>query len=246
MIGGVVVAGAVVALTMMLGGGTESDGAGNAKPQPPATTSTSPQGPRPTLNPGDPTTPGTPGVPRAGEPGGPPPVATGSNAPIVTPRDQPRGAANADSPAGAQGSAGAVPQGQDYVVGDVRVRDHRGGSNAPMDIPPNVHPADGPRIDSALTAALGRQVKLLVLDCAKGTSRDGRGTQPRVEGQIVIAVKANQASVLSGIMQPRDVSATVASTIKSCIEPKLVGITAPAPNQADLDSYSINMSMQLP
>ena len=28
---------------------------------------------------------------------------------------------------------------RDYVVGDIRVRDHRSGDNVPLDIPPNVH-----------------------------------------------------------------------------------------------------------
>src|SRR5690349_19298434 len=37
-----------------------------------------------------------------------------------------------------QGS-GQYPK--DYVVGDIRVRDHREGDNKPLDIPPNVHPA---------------------------------------------------------------------------------------------------------
>lgn len=246
-IGGLVVAGAVVALVVMLGGGGTNDGAGHAKTQTSDASGTSgtttPQGPRPTLNPGGAGASATPGVQPSGS--GAPPVATGSNAPIVTPRDQPRGAGTADAPAGAQGSS-ALPPERDYSVGDIRMRDHRSGSHGQADIPPNVHTPEGPRIDSALTAAIGRQVKIVMLECAKGTSREGRGAEPRVEGQVVIAVKANQASVLSGIMQPRDVSPEVATTIKTCVETKLVGLTAPAPNQADLDHYSINMSMKLP
>jgi hypothetical protein len=243
-IGGLLVAGAALALVLLLGRGSDSASPGNAKTQPADSTATSPQGPRPTLGPGDPTAQpgdqpgGTSGAVTPGN--GPPPLATGSNAPVVTPRDQPRGT-GAETP-----GQGAAPQGQDYAVGDVRVRDHRGGSNAPLDVPPNVHTPEGPRIDSTLTAALGRKVKLVMLECAKTASRDGRGTEPRVDGQIVIAVKTNQATIVSSVMQPHDVSAAAASAIKSCVEPKLVGVTAPAPNQADLDNYSINLSMKLP
>jgi hypothetical protein len=30
------------------------------------------------------------------------------------------------------------------------------------------------------------------------------------------------------------------------MEPKIIGLTAPAPDQADLDAYSISMRMTLP
>ncbi len=242
-IGGLIVAGAALALVLLLGGGSKSsDTSGTATTQPTEPSPSQP-GPRPTLATGDTTGPGS-SSPLAPGNNGAPPVATGSDAPIVTPRDQPRGTAT--DPAGRQGAPGAVGEGQDYVVGDVRVRDHRDGSAAPVDIPPSVHTPEGPRIDSTLTAKLGQQVQTIMYACAKGTSREGRGSQPRVEGQVVISVKANKASVVSSVMQPRDVSAATASTIKSCMEPKVIGLTEVAPNQADLDNYSINLSMRLP
>ena len=243
-IGGLIVAGAALALVLLLsGGGSGSDASGTAKTQT-SEPSTSQPGPRPTLATGDTPAGVDPASPLAPGNNGAPPVATGSNAPVVTPREQPRGTGT--DPTGRQGAPGAVGEGSDYAVGDVRVRDHRAGSNAPVDIPPSVHTPEGPRIDSTLTAKIGQQVQTIMYACAKGTSREGRGPQPRIEGQIVIAVKAKQASVLSSVMQPRDVSAATASAIKSCMEPKVIGLTEAAPNQADLDNYSINLSMKLP
>lgn len=246
-IGGVVLLAAAVGLVLMLGSGSDSSSSTQtAGPPTGDTTTTTGTGPRPTLSSDPGGTPGTPGTGRPGEgeqPGVPPPLATGSNAPVVTPRGQPRGTTPGD-PAGGSGS-GAGP-GSSYVVGDIRVRDHRAGGGPPMDIPPSIHTPEGPRIDSSLTDAIGQQVRLTMFECAKSTSRDGRGERPRVDGQIVINVKANQLAVASAIMQPRDLSEAATTSIKQCMEAKIVGMTAPAPNQADLDSYSINMSLSIP
>src|SRR3954468_13219762 len=86
----------------------------------------------------------------------------------------------------------AAPQ-HEYVVGDIRVRDHRSGDNKPLDIPPNVHPAEGPAIPSTLTHDISQKVKAVVMDCAKqDLPRDARGDgKPRLEGQISIAIKAH-------------------------------------------------------
>src|SRR6185503_14337853 len=82
-----------------------------------------------------------------------PPPRTG--APSVTPGlpgDRP-------SAVPEQGS-GQYPK--DYVVGDIRVRDHREGDNKPLDIPPNVHPAEGPSIPSTLTHEISQKLKNVV------------------------------------------------------------------------------------
>ena len=163
--------------------------------------------------------------------GGPPPLDP--NAPHVTPRTTPRG----------QGSDGTSSD--NYTVGDVGVRDHRGSAETPMDIPPNVHPPEGPRIDSKVTNVIAQQIRTLMFACSKDLSRDGRGAKPRIDGQIVVAVKAHQLTVLTAIIQPRDLGAAATTTLKTCMEPKMVGMTAAAPDQDDLASYSIDIAFTL-
>ncbi len=242
-----------VALVFLIGGDNDkSSSTQTATAQgdgTPATGAGTGPGPRPTMNGTDPGIGGATAPTGQGGPGqvvpinpngGPPPLATGPNAPIITPRDQPRGTTAAGgAPTGAGSSS-------NYTIDDVRVRDHRGSGSAPLDIPPNIHTPEGPRINSTLTNEIATQVRAIMNTCAKGVSREGRGESPRVEGLLVTTVKANQLGVLSATIQVRDVPETTAATVKSCMEPKIVALTAPAPDQADLDSYSVSMRMTLP
>jgi hypothetical protein len=244
-VGGVVVVGAGIALAVMLAGGDGTPaGTGTTSPSGgPGTTgatgtttgaggTTTDLGPRPSL-PGA----GTPSTGGSGhvvfQTGQNPTPPTGPYGVHVTPR-------------GERGTVPASGSPDSYSVGDVKMRDHRDTGGAPVDVPPNVHTPEGPRIDSTLTAAIGKQVRTVIQTCAKDASRDGRGAKPRVDGQIILDISGGQATIVSSVMQPHDVPEAVAATLKACIEPKLVGISSPAPNQADLASYGINVTTQLP
>jgi hypothetical protein len=136
---------------------------------------------------------------------------------------------------------------KDYVVGDIRVRDHRDGDNKPLDIPPNVHPAEGPAIPSTLTHEISQKVKTVVFDCAKDLPKGADGVKARLEGQISISIKAHDVTINKSTMELRDVPAgPAADAMKSCVEQKSVGLKNPAPDQADLDDYTINLSYALP
>jgi hypothetical protein len=135
---------------------------------------------------------------------------------------------------------------RDYVVGDIRVRDHREGDNKPLDIPPNVHPAEGPTIPSSLTHEVAQKVKAVMLDCTKSLPADARGDKPRVEGQILINIKDHKVTITKSTMQLRNVTGESVEPTKQCIEAKSIGITNPAPEQTDIESYSINVSFAIP
>ena len=161
-----------------------------------------------------------------------------SSAPSVTP-----GAA--EHPQLPQAAPGENPK--DYVVGDIRVRDHRDGDNKPLDIPPNVHPAEAPTIPSTLTHEISQQVKNVVLECAKSIPKEARTAErPRVEGQIIIAIKDHKLTITKSTMQLRNVSGESVEPTKQCIESKSIGLTNPAADQGDMDSYSINVSYAVP
>ena len=137
------------------------------------------------------------------------------------------------------------PPPTEYAVGDVRVRDHRAGEHAPMDIPPNIHPAEGRKLPSELTFAITQKVKAVMNEWVGG-SREGRGEKPRLEGQITVGIKAQQLSVTGATMQLRDMDGPVVDTLKQCIETKSVGLAVPAGEQADLDGYTINLTFAIP
>jgi hypothetical protein len=130
----------------------------------------------------------------------------------------------------------------EYVVGDVRVRDHRAGSNAPLDIPPNVHRPNTRELPSTLTAALAQKVRGVLADCTKDLPADARGAHPRLEGQLVVGIKDHKMTVTGATMQLRDVSGDAAATTKSCIEQHSVGLETVASDQDDIDNYSIGVT----
>lgn len=135
----------------------------------------------------------------------------------------------------------------DYAVGDIHVRDHRAGDHAPLDIPPNVHPANGREIPSTLTTQISQRVFDVLKSCATELPAEARGDKPRLEGQIEISIKSGKTTITKATMQPRNVTDGAALTaLKSCMEQKSIGLQDNAPDQDDLDAYTINLSYAIP
>ena len=163
----------------------------------------------------------------------PPEIARGQSAPTVTP-SLPRG-----TPAAEPSDV------NEYAVGDVRVRDHRGsGSAVPLDIPPSVHPAEGRRLTSNLVHEVGTKLKGIVKECATTLPAGARGKDAHLEGLVVVAIKAKQVTVQKAVVQLRDVADTSVDAIKKCIEEKALTLTQQA-DEIDLESYDINVSYAL-
>jgi hypothetical protein len=130
----------------------------------------------------------------------------------------------------------------EYVVGDVRVRDHRSGSNAPLDIPPNIHRPNTRQLPSTLTADVAQKVRAVLVDCTKDLPKEARGEHPRLEGQVVVAIKDHKLTVTGATMQLRDVSGDALEPTRQCIEQHAVGLETAATDQDDLDNYSIGVT----
>ncbi len=185
-------------------------------------------------------------VMRTNDPAAPTPAPTGhDDPPTPTERSHP-GVTVIQTPklpeAPAAGSADNVTE---YTVGGVAIRDHRSGEHAARDLPQNVHPPGGHKIDSHLTWEISQKVRAVTKDCAASVPKDARGSAPKVEGQIVIAIKDKQLAITGATMQVRDVT-SAGDTVKQCIEQKSVGLTNPAPDEPDVDNYSITLSLDLP
>lgn len=133
---------------------------------------------------------------------------------------------------------------REYMVGDLKVRDHRKGNKPPIDIPPAIHPPDGRKIQSNLTSEIGQKFKVVVKDCAASLPPEARGSSPRLEGLIVIAIKAKQVTITKATVQLRDVVGASVDPIKQCIEQKALAVTHTA-EEPDLESYDINLSYSL-
>jgi hypothetical protein len=133
---------------------------------------------------------------------------------------------------------------KEYVVGDRRVRDHRSGDRAPIDIPPAVHPAESRRIASNLTHEIGQKLKVMVKECSAALPAAARGRSSRLEGKVVISIHAKQVTVKEAVVQLREITDASVDTIKKCIEDKALTVTQET-DEPDLESYDINLSYAL-
>jgi len=150
----------------------------------------------------------------------------------------------------AQPSSPAAPAGagtaREYTVGDVRVRDHRSGENAPLEAPPPIHPPEGRKIPSQLTSDLAQHLRGVMNECAAGVPREALGASPRLEGEVLMSIKDHQATVTNATFQLRDVAPASQDALKQCMAQKAVGVATPSGDEPDVEGYEITLSFRLP
>jgi hypothetical protein len=163
-------------------------------------------------------------------------------APATTPR------ANATPTLPDSNSVRREPSGSatDYTIGDVRIRDHRSGEHAQLDVAPVVHAPLSRKIPAQLSFDISQKVRAIVAACATTLPANARGDKPRIEGQITIAIKDHQATVTSAMLQLRDVVGVTVDDTRKCVEQKSIGATTPSGDEPDLDGYGITLSIRLP
>jgi hypothetical protein len=135
---------------------------------------------------------------------------------------------------------------RETVVDGVRVRDHRTGDTAPRDMPHPAHPPEARRIPAALTQAITNKLRPVVMECAASIPPEARGTTPRIDGQLVIAIRNKQVSVTKTVVKLRDIAGASAEPVQQCIEQKSLGLMTPAGDEADLEDYGIALSFRVP
>jgi hypothetical protein len=137
----------------------------------------------------------------------------------------------------------------EYTLPDGRrVRDFRDPKDRkPLEIPPSVHAPGGRKIDPSLTSLYTDEIVKAMRECAQAVPANVRGAKPRLEGQIVIAIKQAQGSVTNAVFKITDISSeSIAETGRQCVEQRALSVKVPATGEADLDSYSINLSFAFP
>jgi hypothetical protein len=146
--------------------------------------------------------------------------------------------------------AGSTTVVNDYMIGDVHVRDHRTGDHAPLDVPPAIHAPGGRKVPSELVSDIAQKVRAVVAACAASlpiaNGPGGRGEKPRADGEIMIAIKNQLATVTSATIQLRDVEGATVESVKQCIEQKSIGIATASGDEPDLEGYAITTSFRLP
>lgn len=138
------------------------------------------------------------------------------------------------------------PTTKDYIVGDVRVRDHRPGDPKPLDLPPNVHPPHARKLPSTLTADLGQQMRKVVRQCAKDIPVEARGAKPRFEAQVTTAIDNHKLTIVEIASQLRDVEGNAVDAVRDCVERNAAGLTVGAEGQDDIANYGLRFAFVIP
>ncbi len=151
-------------------------------------------------------------------------------------------------PAPGSGSAAPddlPPRVKEYAANGAIIRDHRSGTHAPIDLDPSATPANTHKLQPTLTKAVADRVREVMHACVVHLPASARGSNPRLEGTINIAIKAKQVSINKAAINVRDVNGEAAEATRQCIEQNSLTITQPAGDEEDLSSYDITLSFAL-
>jgi hypothetical protein len=124
-------------------------------------------------------------------------------------------------------------------------RDHREPESAAAEPPPR-DPPIGRKINVQVTSDLSQVLRPALQECAATLAPGAAGALSRIDGQIVIAIKDRQATVTSASFQLLDFAEAAQADLRQCLVQRAVGVTAPAGEEADVDSYPITVSLRWP
>lgn len=178
----------------------------------------------------------------------------GETRPDISNSNMPRASDDGRAPAATvtpteKGTAVAQKPHKEYTLPDgTRVRDFRDpAQQQDLVLPPTTRAPGGRKIKPDLTSRYTEQILAHMRACGKAVPKSALGTKPRLEGQIVIAIKQQQGSVTSAVFNLTNLNDPAsAQTAKQCIEEKALTVKVPATDEADLDAYSINLSFAFP
>jgi hypothetical protein len=132
-----------------------------------------------------------------------------------------------------------------YSVNGAIIQDNRTGNPEPFTPSVTPKPANARRLDPTLTKAVADRVRDVMHECVKLMPDGVRGEKPRLEGAINIAIKDKQVLINKADLFVNDVKGDAAETTRQCIVGKSKAITHAAGDEADLESYDINLSFTL-
>lgn len=133
----------------------------------------------------------------------------------------------------------------DRAAGELTVHDHRAAEHAAVEPPPPDPPA-GRKINIQVTSDLSQVLRPALQECATNLAPGAAGDLSHVDGQIVIAIKDHQTTVTSASFQLHDFAEAAQADIQQCLVQRAVGVTAPAGDEPDIDSYPVTFSLRWP
>jgi hypothetical protein len=148
-------------------------------------------------------------------------------------------------PSGSARSGDKTPP-TESIINGVRVRDHRKDRTKPIALSSVERPAHARKIPPELTKSISDRILPIVRECGAAVPPEARGTKPRIEGPVVIAIKDHQVKVTGATLELMDVTGDAVEQVTQCIQQKTLGITTSAADEADLENYPIQINFTLP
>lgn len=145
-----------------------------------------------------------------------------------------------DRPALATDSTGSAS------AGGAQVRDHRGGGGTQTpytpkpEKPPPIH-----RVSPEIVGSVSKQVRSIMQQCALSLPAAARGTKPRVQGELTVALKSEQLTVTDAKLDLTDIIGAAGEPLRQCIQQKTIGSQVAAPGEPDQANYTITVSFVL-
>ena len=127
-----------------------------------------------------------------------------------------------------------------------QIRDHRGGGGG--DVPYTPRPEKPPpvhRISPEIVGSVSKQVRSIMQQCAQNLPAAARGTKPRVQGELTVAVKGEQLTVTDAKLDLTDVIGAAGEPLRQCIQSKTIGSQVAATGEPDQTGYNITVSFVL-
>ena len=131
---------------------------------------------------------------------------------------------------------------------DSHIRDHRAPEHTSDEpsLPPPPSRRDGYRVNVSVTSSLSQGFQPVLQDCAAAAPPGAATDTARVEGEILISIRDHQATVTTANLRLNGFAEAAQPGIQQCLQQRVVGLTAPAGNEADIDGYAITVSMRWP
>jgi hypothetical protein len=127
-------------------------------------------------------------------------------------------------------------------------RDHRAPEHTSDEPPPPPPPTrrDGRRVNVSVTSSLSQGIQPVLQECAAAAPPGAATDTARVEGEILIAIRDHQAQVTTANLRLNGFAEAAQPAIQQCLQQRVVGLTAPASDETDIDGYAITVSMRWP
>jgi hypothetical protein len=150
----------------------------------------------------------------------------------------------ADEPAAADTPAlPALTEPREYVRDDgIVVRDHRAGDQEPDLTKQIARPRKAQRIEPELLVTIKNAVRPHVTACTDRLPADAFGADPRVQGEVIVAIEDDQVSITKLNLQLDDVRD---DGLTDCVRQAVSAVTVPAGGHAPLDAYTLTLPFRV-